>query len=298
LKIGVNTYSFRNELEKKSLNIEQVFKIVKKIGMVDGIELLDRHIPGWGSADLNKGIKDTIELAKSYNLKLFALGPHLKMFREVESERETEIKEYFKWIDYAHNNGINQIRSQVTGGGKLEIFARLQLSKGLKITSILLDKVLPYAEKQGVKIGIETHWGFSSSPPFLDKITEKYKESPSLGVTFDWGNFFKCKNRYEALEIAARPHNHCHNHVKFFSFGENFQQLDKKGEERHYYDSQKIVNTFRQNNFNNYFSIEFEGSQPTLEGVYKSVHGLKYAITNGAHKIDPNFDWNSLDKNL
>ena len=60
------------------------------------------------------------------------------------------------------------------------------------------------------------------------------------------------------------------------------------------YDSMKIVRRFAENNFQNYFSIEFEGKQPTLEGVYKSVHALKYAITNGQHKIDPTFDWNTL----
>ena len=56
----------------------------------------------------------------------------------------------------------------------------------------------------------------------------------------------------------------------------------------------KIVNTFRESNLKNYFSIEFEGLQPAVEGVYKSACALKYAISNRNYRIPPDFDWKTL----
>jgi hypothetical protein len=132
----------------------------------------------------------------------------------------------------------------------------------------------------------------------LLQITELYQEKypNALGIIYDWGNFFTNKARYQALDIACKPFNHCHNHVKMFSFGENFQQIydNSTKNERYNYDSMKIVKKFAENDFKNYFSIEFEGKQPTLEGVYKTAHALKYAIMNGNHKIDSKFDWETL----
>jgi len=297
LKIGLNTYSFRNELEReRSLSLYDIWKIAKNIGLIEGIELLDRHIPNWPNNNLKEGIKKCSEELETFELKIFALGPHLKLYKLEEREREKEINEFKRWIDYAADFGINQIRSQV--GGILKFWDRNGPIKGVNVVSKLLDKVLPYAQQRGVKIGIETHWSFSSNPIFLEKITDKYKESfpNTLGIIFDWGNFNNNKNRYKALEIASRPYNHCHNHVKIFNFGNNFQQVQSKFFKlsRFNYDSMKIVQQFKKNNFNNWFSIEYEGKLSAIEGVYKSAHSLKYALTDGNHKIDLNFNWNEL----
>jgi hypothetical protein len=74
--------------------------------------------------------------------------------------------------------------------------------------------------------------------------------------------------------------------VKIFHFTDKFQEVK--------YDTMRIVQAFQKANFQGFFSIEFEGKQPSLEGVYKTVNGLKYAITNGQHKIDNNFDYQTL----
>ena len=74
--------------------------------------------------------------------------------------------------------------------------------------------------------------------------------------------------------------------MKIFHFGDNFQETE--------YDTIKIVDAYRKAGFQDYFSIEFEGSQNSIKGVYQSVHALKYAITGGNHDIDYAFDWKSL----
>ena len=281
MKIGLNTYSFRKEILKNKYSLENIWNITNKIGYIEGIELFDGHIPGWPNGDLDKGIKLVIERIESYGWKLFGLGPHFKLYQRLKwIDKETiEIK---KWIDLASDNGILDIRAQVAGPFNFE----KNLPKHVQRVIDLLDKVIPYAEERSVKIVIETHHQLSSYPPFLEEVTEHYKNSPALGINFDWGNFANNEDRYETLKIATRPYNHAHNHVKIFHFGENFQEVE--------YDTMKIVDAYRKAGFKDYFSIEFEAPQNSIKGVYKSVHALRYAITNGKHEIDYDFDWQSL----
>ena len=59
MKIAINTYSFRKEIEKThEMTLEDVFRVAKNLKIVEGIELLDRHIPGWPDGDLSKGIAE------------------------------------------------------------------------------------------------------------------------------------------------------------------------------------------------------------------------------------------------
>ena len=174
------------------------------------------------------------------------------------------------------------IRAQVGGPLKFE----KNFPKHVQRVEDLLNSVIPYAEERNVKICIETHHRLSSCPKFLEQITDTFKNSPALGINYDWGNFPNNEQRYETLTIAVKPHNHAHNHVKIFHFGENFQETK--------YDTIKIIDAYRKNGFKDYFSIEFEGAQNSIKGVYQSVHALKYAITEGKHKIDYDFDWKSL----
>ena len=81
MKIGLNTYSFRNELEKGEYNLQEIWQIAEKIGYIEGIELLDRHIPGWPNGDLNKGIKNVAEQLENYKFNLFGLGPHFELYK-------------------------------------------------------------------------------------------------------------------------------------------------------------------------------------------------------------------------
>ncbi len=284
MKIGLNTYSFRKEIETGKYSLEDIWEIANKIGYIEGIELLDRHIPGWSDGDFDEGIKHVIEQLESYGWPLIGLGPHFKLYQRTPRKIQNEIEVIKKWIDLAANNNIPDVRAQVGGPFKYE--SREKLPKHVNVVKELLDKVLPYAKERNVKICIETHHRLSSWPPFLDQLTQYYKDIGSLGINYDWGNFPNNEQRYKTLDIAIKPYNHAHNHVKIFNFGKNFQETE--------YDTIKIVNAYRDANFKDYFSIEFEGSQNAIKGVYKSVHALKYAISNGKHEIDTNFDWKIL----
>src|SRR5207237_9706302 len=63
-----------------------------------------------------------------------------------------------------------------------------------------LEKCLPAAEKCGVLLGLENHWGLGRTPEGVLRIVNKI-DSPWLQVTADTGNFLE--DPYERLEMLA-----------------------------------------------------------------------------------------------
>ena len=64
-----------------------------------------------------------------------------------------------------------------------------------------IEKCLPAAEKCGVLLGLENHWGLARTPEGLLRIVNAVN-SPWLGVTLDTGNFLE--DPYEKLAASPR----------------------------------------------------------------------------------------------
>ena len=62
------------------------------------------------------------------------------------------------------------------------------------------EKCLPTAEKCGVVLALENHWGLCRTPEGLLRIVNSIK-SPWMGVTMDTGNFLE--DPYDKLEMIA-----------------------------------------------------------------------------------------------
>ena len=285
MKIGVNTYAFRKELSKNELTLTQIFTILAKFKDVFGIELLDRHILESYGSDLSSRIGKIKQEAESYGLSIYALGPHLHCWNNSMSQVEKEVKDFKTWIDAAHANGIPALRMQ--GGRPALFWDNFLLKKALDVYGRILNQVIPYAEANSVKLGLETHWAHTSNPEFLKLFAEKYGKSPSIAIIFDWGNFKSDKTRFKALEVASQPNMHVHNHVKMFNF-------DPKTGLCTDWDAYAIVDAFRKNNFKGTFSIEYEGKEDGITGVFRSLEVLRYCLSEKKHQIDLTTDPHSF----
>ena len=113
----------------------------------------------------------------------------------------------------------------------------------------------------GVEIGIENHGGFASDPLVLRKL---FKEVPDLKLTFDTGNV-RDEWRYSMLEeFIDRVH---YVHAKAHVFNED-------GEESNI-DFGKIIGMLKDNGYDGWLSIEWEGPLGGDEGVKKTADVLK-----------------------
>jgi sugar phosphate isomerase/epimerase len=128
-----------------------------------------------------------------------------------------------------------------------------------------LEKCLPAAEKCGVLLGLENHWGLGRTPEGVLRCV-KAIDSPWLQVTADTGNFLE--DPYDKLaQLAPRT---ILVQAKTYYGGGLWYTLDL--------DYPRIAEIFRKHNYRGYVSLEFEGKDDPQTAIPKSLALLKEAF--------------------
>jgi len=152
------------------------------------------------------------------------------------------------------NRGIEPMLDGVTEG------------QGFQWVIDCLTECLPAAEKCGVLLGLENHWGLGRTPEGVLRVVDAIK-SPWLQVTMDTGNFLE--DPYDKLEKLA-PENDPRA-AKTYYGGGLWYSLDL--------DYARIAKMLREQNYRGYVSLEFEGKEDPLVGIPKSIEMLKKAFS-------------------
>jgi sugar phosphate isomerase/epimerase len=127
---------------------------------------------------------------------------------------------------------------------------------------------LPTAEKCGVLLGLENHWGLARTPAGLLRIVNAVK-SPWLSVTLDTGNFLE--DPYEKLAAIAPLATHVH--AKTYYGGGVWYTLDL--------DYDRIAAILHKANYRGFISLEYEGKEHARTAVPKSLALLRKAFCRG-----------------
>jgi sugar phosphate isomerase/epimerase len=129
-----------------------------------------------------------------------------------------------------------------------------------------LHACLPHAEKRGVMLLLENHWGLTTFANDMAYIIETV-DSPWLKAILDMGNFLFEPDMYAAMERIA-PHVWLA-HAKTYPGGGTWYTLDL--------DYARIFKILRAQGFNGYVSIEMEGGEAAETAMPKSVAILQQA---------------------
>ena len=129
-----------------------------------------------------------------------------------------------------------------------------------------LHACLPHAEKRGVMLLLENHWGLTTFADDMAHIIETV-DSPWLRAILDMGNFIFEDDMYKAMARIA-PYVWLA-HAKTYPGGGSWYTLDL--------DYARIFKTLLANRFQGYVSIEMEGAEAADTAVPKSVAMLRAA---------------------
>jgi sugar phosphate isomerase/epimerase len=122
-----------------------------------------------------------------------------------------------------------------------------------------LDLILPYAQRCGISLAIENHWGISSKPEWILKILRGVSGA-NIGTCPDFGNFPSGTNRYEGLEdLAPRA---LHVQAKCWSFGPG-------GEERTI-DFGRCLGILKASGYVGNIAVEYEGGGDEMSACVKA----------------------------
>jgi L-ribulose-5-phosphate 3-epimerase len=274
IKLAVSIYSYWHFTEEK-YPIEQVIDSATDIGF-EGVEILHRQMREESTSYLNM-LKRRAFLN---GLDLIMLSIHQDFISPVVEERQFNIEHTKHCIDLAYQMGIPCIRLNSGRWRTIKSFDELMAAGGVEpplpgyteedafqwcIDSI--EQCLPHAEKAGVVLALENHWGLTSN---IDSLLRIYQtiNSPWLGINMDTGNYVG--DPYPQIEKLA-PHAVIVQ-AKTYPGGGVWYTLNL--------DYHQIAKILRKANFHGYISLEMEGKEPAVTAVPKSYQILRECFQN------------------
>ena len=273
-RIAVSTYSFFTFRDGSKLTIPECIDTAARMGF-DGVELLLVQMEDTSDAMLQKLKRQAFQSG----LDLCGMSTHQGFVRPDEEYRKENIKKTIDQIETAYKLGIPTIRVNTGRWGTSESFEQLMDNKGIeprlpgctdeqgfKWVIDSLKECLQTAEKCGVVLGLENHWGLGRTAEGVLKIVNAI-DSPWLRVTMDTGNFFE--RQYEQLEMLA-PEAVFMQAKTYYGGGVYYTIEDM--------DYDRIAKICQDANYRGYISLEFEGKEDPWTAVPKSLAMLREAF--------------------
>ncbi|WP_426295845.1 sugar phosphate isomerase/epimerase family protein [Dyadobacter endophyticus] len=273
IPIAVSTYSYWHFQEQK-YPVDKVIEDAARLGF-DGVEILHRQMDNETIPYMNK-LK---RLAFDNGLALPLLSIHQSFVQPKPEDRKKDIEHTLKCINLATQMGIPAIRMN-TGSwrtvkrdanyykdGKEPPIQGFTDQDAIKWCIESMQECLVAAEKAGVVLAIENHWGLSSNIDHLLEIYKPLASSPAMGMNVDTGNFVG--DPYPQFERLASYATIVQ--AKTYYGGGHYYDLDL--------DYKRIAGILRKANFKGYVSLEMEGKEDPATAVPKSLKVLREALS-------------------
>ena len=272
VRLAVSTYSYWHFRTEK-YPIEKVIDHAAELGF-DGVEILHRQMADESPAYVN-GLK---KAAFRNSLDLPMLSIHQDFVSPDAAEREKDIAHTKHCIELASALGIPCIRLNSGRWNSIASFDDLMKVKGdepplpghtdeeaFKWVIDSIESCLPAAEKAGVMLALENHWGLTTRPENLLRIYKAIR-SPWLGINLDTGNF--PGDPYAGIEALA-PYAVIVQAKTYYGGGEWYTlELDYP----------RIAGILRRAGFHGWVSLEMEGKESPATAVPKSLEVLRSAF--------------------
>lgn len=272
VKLGISSYSYWHFSPERT-PIRHVIEEASRLG-VYGVDILHRQME---SEDPDY-LRELKRHALIHGVALNCLSTHQDFVNPDPAERQKSIDDTKRFVRLAHQLGIPCIRISAGRWGTTDTFAELMANGGIEpviegytdddayewcIDAI--NEVVPVAQEYGVMLGLENHWGMTTTANGVLRIMNAI-DSPWLKVLMDTGNFLD--DIYEQLEMLA-PHT-VFIQAKTYYGGGRFYTLDL--------DYERIGRILNAVDYKGYVSIEFEGHAPSAEAVAESIDLLREAL--------------------
>jgi L-ribulose-5-phosphate 3-epimerase len=271
--IGLSTYSlwrFKNEEFK---DVVKCIDFAADCGF-DGVEILLYQISQTEMLS-NSALQAIKRRSLVHGLPLYGMSTHQGFVSPDPEVRRMNIELTIGQIELCYKLGIPTMRVNTGRWGTSKNFDELMANRGIEPpiqgyteedgfpwVIDALERCLPAAEKCGVVLGLENHWGLGLTPEGVLRIVDAV-QSPYLQVTLDTGNFLE--DPYQKLQKLL-PKTVLVQAKTYYGGGE-WYTLDL--------DYAKIGQMIRDAKYRGWISLEFEGKEPQKTAVPKSLELLR-----------------------
>jgi L-ribulose-5-phosphate 3-epimerase len=274
--IVLSTYSlwrFRNEDLR---DFDKCIDIADEMGF-DGVELLLYQLEQNELLSHSK-LMSYKRHALRLGLPLVGMSTHQGFVTPDRDLRRENVDRTIGQIELAYQLGIPTMRVNTGRWGTSGSFDELMANRGIEPpldgytdedgypwVIEALEKCLPTAEKCGVVLALENHWGLGLTPEGILRIVNAIN-SPWLQITTDTGNFLE--DPYERLEKIAPQTIFVQ--AKTYYGGGQWYSLDL--------DYAKIGRILHKHSYRGYISLEFEGMEDYRTAIPKSLELMRSAF--------------------
>lgn len=272
-RLAVSSYSYWH-FKTEKYPIEKVIDNAARLGF-DGVEILHRQMSEESVSYMNK-LK---RLAFENGLDLVMLSIHQDFVSPDAAERKKNIDHTVHCIQLAAQMGIPSIRLNSGRWGTIPTFDELMEVRGqepplegytdkdaIQWCIDAIGECLKTAEKEGVVLALENHWGLTTKVDGLLTIYKALSSNPWMGLNMDTGNF--AGDPYSQIEQLA-PYATIVQAKTYYGGGE-WYTLDL--------DYPRIAKILREADFKGYVSLEMEGKENPETAVPKSLAVLRDAF--------------------
>ncbi|HEY1381351.1 MAG TPA: sugar phosphate isomerase/epimerase family protein, partial [Gemmataceae bacterium] len=265
-RVGTSTYSFwhfaKNPHDLR--DVEKCIDLAADMGF-DGVEILQQQLTDQSPGYLQRLKRRAFKLG----LDLMGFSTHQTFMSPDKAVRQKNVNLVNSQIETAYALGIPTMRVNTGQWRTSKDFDELMKNKGIEppqpghtdeeAFAWVIDgytQCLKTAEKCGVTLGLENHWGLGRTPEGVVRIVTAIN-SPWLQVTLDTGNFLE--DPYDKLEKIA-PYAILVQ-TKTYYGGGIWYTLDL--------DYDRIAALLHRHNYRGYLSLEFEGKEDPRTAVPK-----------------------------
>jgi len=178
LRAGLVAYSYRKQLESKSLNYVDLIERIADWGL-DGLDCTVYWFPDTS----NEYLASLRKAAYKNGVQIYNAGVRVRLAQPTPELRTAEFENLKKWVDVAERIGASHMR---VFGGAIPKGATEQQAIAWSVE--VLKRGAEYAGTRGVILGVEDDGGVTiAAEPTIEIV--KQTASPWVGINADSGNF-------------------------------------------------------------------------------------------------------------
>lgn len=275
--IALSTYSLWRFRNNELRDMDRCIDLADEFGF-DGIEFLLYQIQQ-NELISRSQLMAYKRRAQRLGLPIMGLSTHQGFVTPDREQRTFNIDRTIAQIEIAYDLGIPTMRVNTGTWGTSKNFDALMANRGIEAplpgytdedafpwVIEAFEKCLPTAERCGVVLGLENHWGLGLTPEGILRIVEAV-DSPWLQVTTDTGNFLE--DPYERL-AKILPHTVLVQAKTYYGGGQ-WYTLDL--------DYPRIGRILNEHKYRGWISLEFEGMEDYRSAIPKSLDLLRRAFS-------------------
>lgn len=185
---GLVAYSYRKQLEAKSLSYEDLIRRIADWGL-DGLDCTVYWFPD-NSPEFLASLRKT---AFKNGVQIYNAGVRVQLSQPTPELQRAEVENIKKWVDVADRLGASHVR---VFGGNVPKGATEQ--QAIAWAAEVLKRGADYSGSKGITLGVENDYGLTIAAGPTAEIV-KQAASPWAGVNADTGNLRT--DGYKQLEI-------------------------------------------------------------------------------------------------